>query len=204
MNDYFEQYKRLLPLQGMSFEDQVKEREALDYIEKMYNELSQQKLDDKKILNIIKTFTSNYPIKSAREASLNRLINKIITWLFWQLKSKKWGDYMEKEDSLSSDALLFLYVKGVETEKNDDITTLTLEFIPGLDEETKTKIFNAVRKQQEKEVERMLKTTKPDVSDDIIKFALQEIKTKIILKEKVIKEEDESDKIIHFNDYRNR
>lgn len=111
---------------------------------------------------------------------------------------------MEKEDSLSSDALLFLYVKGVETEKNDDITTLTLEFIPGLDEETKTKIFNAVRKQQEKEVERMLKTTKPDVSDDIIKFALQEIKTKIILKEKVIKEEDESDKIIHFNDYRNR
>ena len=46
---------------------------------------------------------------------------------------------MEKEDSLSSDALLFLYVKGVETEKNDDITTLTLEFIPGLDEETKTK-----------------------------------------------------------------
>ena len=57
MNDYFEQYKRLLPLQGMSFEDQVKEREALDYIEKMYNELSQQKLDDKKILNIIKTFT---------------------------------------------------------------------------------------------------------------------------------------------------
>ena len=35
MNDYFEQYKRLLPLQGMSFEDQVKEREALDYIEKM-------------------------------------------------------------------------------------------------------------------------------------------------------------------------
>ena len=204
MNDYFEQYKRLLPLQGMSFEDQVKEREALDYIEKIYNELSQQKLDDKKILNIIKTFTSNYPIKSAREASLNRLINKIITWLFWQLKSKKWGDYMEKEDSLSSDALLFLYVKGVETEKNDDITTLTLEFIPGLDEETKTKIFNAVRKQQEKEVERMLKTTKPDVSDDIIKFALQEIKTKIILKEKVIKEEDESDKIIHFNDYRNR
>lgn len=204
MNDYFEQYKRLLPLQGMSFEDQVKEREALDYIEKMYNELSQQKLDDKKILNIIKTFTSNYPIKSAREASLNRLINKIITWLFWQLKSKKWGDYMEKEDSLSSDALLFLYVKGVETEKNDDITTLTLEFIPGLDEETKTKIFNAVRKQQEKEVERMLKTTKPDVSDEIIKFALQEIKTKVILKEKVIKEEDESDKIIHFNDYRNR
>ena len=89
MNDYFEQYKRLLPLQGMSFEDQVKEREALDYIEKIYNELSQQKLDDKKILNIIKTFTSNYPIKSAREASLNRLINKIITWLFWQLKSKK-------------------------------------------------------------------------------------------------------------------
>ena len=204
MNDYFEQYKRLLPLQGMSFEDQVKEREALDYIEKMYNELSQQKLDDKKILNIIKTFTSNYPIKSAREASLNRLINKIITWLFWQLKSKKWGDYMEKEDSLSSDALLFLYVKGVETEKNDDITTLTLEFIPGLDEETKTKIFNAVRKQQEKEVERMLRTTKPDVSEEIVKFALQEIKTKIILKEKVIKEEDESDKIIHFNDYRNR
>lgn len=204
MNDYFEQYKRLLPLQGMSFEDQVKEREALDYIEKIYNELSQQKLDDKKILNIIKTFTSNYPIKSAREASLNRLINKIITWLFWQLKSKKWGDYMEKEDSLSSDALLFLYVKGVETEKNDDITTLTLEFIPGLDEETKTKIFNAVRKQQEKEVERMLRTTKPDVSDEIVKFALQEIKTKICLKEKVIKEEDESDKIIHFNDYRNR
>ena len=204
MNDYFEQYKRLLPLQGMSFEDQVKEREALDYIEKMYNELSQQKLDDKKILNIIKTFTSNYPIKSAREASLNRLINKIITWLFWQLKSKKWVDYIEKEDILSSDALLFLYVKGVETEKNDDITTLTLEFIPGLDEETKTKIFNAVRKQQEKEVERMLRTTKPDVSDEIVKFALQEIKTKIILKEKVIKEEDESDKIIHFNDYRNR
>ena len=74
----------------------------------------------------------------------------------------------------------------------------------GDDEETKTKIFNAVRKQQEKEVERMLKMSKPDVSDDIIKFALQEIKTKIILKEKVIKEEDESDKIIHFNDYRNR
>lgn len=111
---------------------------------------------------------------------------------------------MEKENDLLSDSLLFLYVKGVETEKNDDITILTLEFTPGLNEETKTKIFNAVRKQQEKDVERMLKTSKPDVSDEMIKFALQEIKTKIILKEKVIKEEDESDKIIHFNDYRNR
>ena len=50
----------------------------------------------------------------------------------------------------------------------------------------------------------MIKMTKPDASDEMIKFALQEIKTKIILKEKVIKEEDESDKIIHFNDYRNR
>ena len=50
----------------------------------------------------------------------------------------------------------------------------------------------------------MLKMTKPDISDEMMKFALQEIQTKIILKEKVIKEEDESDKIIHFNNYRNR
>ena len=90
-----------------------------------------------------------------------------------------------------------------EIDSLDSITEIAI-IIDSLDEETKTKIFNAVRKQQEKEVERMLKETKPDVSDEIVKFALQEIKTKIILKEKVIKEEDESDKIIHFNDYRNR
>ena len=111
---------------------------------------------------------------------------------------------MEKENDLLSDSLLFLYVKGVETEKNDDITILTLEFTPGLNEETKTKIFNTVRKQQEKDVEKMLKAAKPDVSDEMIKFALQEMETRIILKEKVIKEEDEIHNIIHFNDYRNR
>ena len=33
---------------------------------------------------------------------------------------------MEKENNLSSDSLLFLYVKGVETEKNDDIIILFL------------------------------------------------------------------------------